>query len=459
MSERRTGTIFDQLRNCWANRGSRLAHRRREAIAAAVLFWLLYSLCACGAKKSPPVTVTVLDPEWAQPDVSRKVMEARERFTRQTGIRVEHTPLPDTSFGQLDMARKLLSQHNASPDALSVDIIWPKILDEYLLDLRPYFAAELSAMDPELVASFTVNGRVVAIPYHVQAGALAYRTDLLRKYGYTHPPRTWDELESAAAKIQAGERAAGTKNFWGYVWQGAAGEGLTCNALEWQVSQGGGRIIENDKTITVNNPAAIRAWQRAAHWIGWISPPSVVAYREPDSMNAWDSGKVAFWRTWQWRYRLAHWQESAMPDRSGYTSIPGGIGGRVGTLGGTGLAVSRFSEHPQETMALIRFLLKNELAPEREASASEGRPPELFELPLLLSPGSGPVKVGPQPGLMSRPSIVTGQEYEQVSKAYIEAVHSVLTHERAPSEAAASLEKELVEITGFRTGAPPTSSQ
>jgi trehalose/maltose transport system substrate-binding protein len=75
-----------------------------------------------------------------------------------------------------------------------------------------------------------------------------------------------------AARIQAGERAKGKKQFWGFVWQGAADEGLTCDALEWQASDGGGRIIEEDQTISVNNPLAIRAWQRAAHWVGSISP-------------------------------------------------------------------------------------------------------------------------------------------------------------------------------------------
>jgi trehalose/maltose transport system substrate-binding protein len=101
-----------------------------------------------------------------------------------------------------------------------------------------------------------------------------------------------------AERIQAGERAKGAKNFWGYVWQGATSEALTCNALEWQVAAGGGRIIEPDRTISVNNPAAIQAWQRARRWIGWISPPSVVAYREIDSMIAFDAGRAAFNRIW-----------------------------------------------------------------------------------------------------------------------------------------------------------------
>ena len=82
---------------------------------------------------------------------------------------------------------------------------------------------------------------------------------------YDHPPRTWDELERMAKRIQAGERAEGKKDFWGFVWQGVAAEALTCNALEWQASEGGDRIIESDRTISVNNPATIRSWQRAKH--------------------------------------------------------------------------------------------------------------------------------------------------------------------------------------------------
>src|SRR5262249_21759201 len=96
----------------------------------------------------------------------------------------------------------------------------------------------------------------------------------------------------------------GEKDFWGFVWQGAAGEDLTCSGLEWQVSEGGGGIIEDDKTISVNNPQAIRAWQRAARWVGFISPPGVVAYGESDSDNVWSSGKAAFHRAWVSDYSL-----------------------------------------------------------------------------------------------------------------------------------------------------------
>jgi trehalose/maltose transport system substrate-binding protein len=58
--------------------------------------------------------------------------------------------------------------------------------------------------------------------------------------------------------------------------------------------------------------------------------------------------------------------------------------------------------------------------------------------------------------VLDRPSVETGSRYKQVSEAYISAVHSVLISKRGASEAAADLEKQLIQITGFPTGAPKT---
>jgi trehalose/maltose transport system substrate-binding protein len=446
--------------------------RRVRALSLGFCFALVFSLVGCSRHADRPVTVTILDPEWSQPELLPEVAgnnggqknsapsRARqtgetERFARETGIRVEHSPLPETSLAQLALVQKLLRARSASPDLIGIDVVWPEIIDEYLLDLKPYFSSEISSLDPDLIASFTVKGKVVSIPYHMQIGVLAYRTDLLRKYGYTRPPGTWDELEKMAARIQAGERAEGKKDFWGYVWQGAAAEGLTCNALEWQVSQGGGRIIEKNKTISVNNSAAIQSWQRAGRWVGWISPPGVLSYTEADATNVWASERAAFWRTWEWKYRLAHWREATLPDLTGYTSVPGGAAARVGVLGGTGLAVSRFSGHPREAMALLRFFINDELASERNLAPAPGHSqPELYDLPWFAGANASTQKPGSQPRIISRPSDVTGQAYDKVSQAYMQAVHSVLTHERSAIEAAALLEKELVVITGYKTGPP-----
>src|SRR4029453_7622948 len=183
----------------------------------------------------------------------------------------------------------------------------------------------------------------------------------------------WTELEEMASRIQAGERARGEKDFWGFVWQGAVGEGLTCAGLEWQMSEGGGRITETDKTITVNNPQAMLAWQRARRWVGSISPPGVVSYAKWDADNAWNAGNTAFWRGWASDASLITGltPPPVGTTRYGGTSVPGGKAGRASTLGGNGLAVSRASTHAREAIELIRFLRRKDVERARDSAQSE----------------------------------------------------------------------------------------
>ena len=134
-------------------------------------------------------------------------------------------------------------------------------VSDYAEDLRP-MADGLQDMLPTLIQNDTVNGKLVAIPYFTEVSLLYYRRDLLRKYHFPRPPVTWNELEHQAQTIQDGERAIGNKSFWGFLWQGAASEALTCNALEWQISQGGGPLIKPDGTLGIQHDRFVEALER-----------------------------------------------------------------------------------------------------------------------------------------------------------------------------------------------------
>lgn len=443
---------------------SRLAILSRMTTTLGI-FLVAMALASCQKSATEPVTLNYPHGWSTRPDELAKMMERSQQFTRETGIRVKNIPNAETTLVDLELSRKLLRAGSPGADLLTVDVIWAPVLEPDLIDLRPYLADEIPLLEPRLMPGYTDGSKVIALPYAVQVGALEYRPDLLRKYGYTHPPRTWDELERMAARIQAGERAAGKKDFWGYVWQGAAAEALTCNALEWEASEGGGRIIEDDRTISVNNPATIRAWQRAKRWIGWISPPSVIAFRENDSMNTFDAGETAFDRVWLGTTvsrnegsRQIHWRTSLSAVRTGYTSMPRGSAGSAGTLGGSGLAVSAHSAHREEAIKLVRFLIRDQLHSAEEwekLSANLPDKPEFYDPPSITDPPSHSEGSDEQGGhVVSRPSNVVGSLYERVTRAHIAAVYSVLTGQRGAPEAAAELEKQLVEITGFRTGPP-----
>jgi trehalose/maltose transport system substrate-binding protein len=427
-------------------------------ISVVLLSFLLQGCAKPSAHE--PVTLTLLE-EWSNEKFSAARQQELQQFTRETGIRVSLLPSPDSARQRLVLWRELLATGSSGPDVYGIDVIWPGMLAEYFVDLKPYFANEVSLQFPAIAAGYVVDNKLVAMAYRADIGLLYYRTDLLRQYGYSDPPRTWDELEIMAARIQAGERAKGKKQFWGFVWQGAADEGLTCDALEWQAAEGGGRIIEEDKTISVNNPQAIKAWQRAARWVGSISPPGVVGYREWDSLNVWVAGDAAFMRHWPSAYLDSQAAGSAIRNKFDTALLPSGRAGRVGTLGGWGLAVSRFSAHPREALELVRYLTRRDVQENRFRVVSQPPTlPELYNLPEVLEPNPrlGLLSQAFRAGMVSRPSDVTGSKYQEVTDAYTQAVHSVLTGEKSAPEAAAALENELVRTTGFKKGPPLAKS-
>lgn len=375
-----------------------------------------------------------------------------QEFTREAGIRVNDLPTPEDTASKYDLAMNLLRSGTPSPDVYGVDTIWAGAMGDYLVDLQPYFAPEISSEDPALIDIYRVRGKIVAMPKQpLGVQVLVYRTDLLAKYGYKTPPRTWDELERMSARIQAGERAAGKKDFWGYVWAGAIAtdsEQLTMEGLEWQAAEGGGHIIEPDGRVSVNNPNVIRAWERAAHWVGWISPPSVVSYTATDAENKfWISGESAFLLSHAIVYEIFA-QNKPFRDVAGVTSVPAGKSARVATIGGYALGISRFSAHRAEAVKFTQFLLRKQ-AEWASHPETPGRKVAYFEVPLIIK------EIYPwwcKPGdsggseIVSRPSAVAGSNYEAISKAYTRALHAVLTRESTAPAAAAALQDQLVQI-------------
>ena len=421
--------------------------------------FVLLSFLLQGCARPPvhaPVTLTLLE-EWTTKTFSEAREQELQQFTRETGIRVKLLPSPESARQKLALWQELLGAGASGPDVYGIDVIWPRILNENFIDLKPYFTGEISAQFPAIAASYTVDNKLMAMAYRADMGLLFYRTDLLRNYGYREPPKTWDELEIMAARIQAGERAKGKKEFWGLVWQGGAAEALTCNALEWQAAEGGGQIIEKDKTISVNNPHAIRAWQRASRWVGSISPRSVIGYEEWDAQNVWIAGDAVFMRNWPTAYVDSQAAGSPIRNKFDMALLPGGKAGRVGTLGGAGLGVSRFSTHRHEAVELVRYLSRKDIQVKRSSAlAVPPTLPELYDMPEVLerNPRFALLSRAFRNGIVSRPSNVTGEKYQDVTDAYIQAVHSVLTGEKIASAAAVDLEKDLIRITGFKKGPP-----
>ena len=371
------------------------------------------------------------------------------QFIEETGIQVELIAGPESATERIALYTEMLEQESNEFDVYQIDVIWPGTLAEHFLDLTPHLQQEATTHFPAIIENNTVNGRLIAMPFFTDVGLLYYRSDLLAKYGYPSPPTTWDELEEIATTIQAGERAEGNLDFWGYVWQGAAYEGLTCDALEWQVSHDGGQIIEADGTISVNNPQTIAAFARAANWINHISPPETTGFQEEDARSLWHQGNAAFMRNWPYAYAKSQEPDSFVFNKFDVTALPSNGTVHAGTLGGWQLAVSKYSQYPDEALALISYLTSETVQKQRAIEGSYlPTISTLYDDSAVLdqNPFFGELKDIFLGGAVARPSNVTGAQYNDVSVAYFTAVHRVLTQQTDPETALMNLEEQLTQI-------------
>ncbi|WP_295818102.1 extracellular solute-binding protein, partial [uncultured Deinococcus sp.] len=220
------------------------------------------------------------------------------RWAAKTGNTVKVFESPNLTNDRLALYQQQLAAKSSDIDVYQLDVVWPGLLAQHFVDLKGKVpAAEVNTHFKGIIDANTVDGKLVAMPWFTDAGLLYYRTDLLKKYGYSAAPKTWAELATMAKKIQDGEQKA-NKAFAGYVWQGKNYEGLTCDAMEWLVSFGGGTIVDSTGKITINNAKAAQALDTAASWVKTISPQGVTTYGEEEARGIFQSGNAAFMRNW-----------------------------------------------------------------------------------------------------------------------------------------------------------------
>ncbi|QNM98518.1 ABC transporter substrate-binding protein [Chitinimonas koreensis] len=361
--------------------------------------------------------------------------QGAEAWAKKTGNTVSFVSVPNSATEQLALFQQLLSAGAADIDVMQIDVVWPGIIGRHLLDLTPY-AKNRGDFFAAMIKNDTVEGKLVALPWFTDAGLLYYRKDLLEKY-QAKVPTTWAELTATAQKIQDGERRAGNDKAWGYVWQGRAYEGLTCNALEWVASHNGGSIVDSAGKVTINNPGAAAALKTAAGWVGKITPQGVLNYTEEESRGVFQSGNAVFMRNWPYAWSLANGADSPIKGKVGVAPLPSGAGGKpAATLGGQQLAVSKYSKNAALAADLVVYLTGRE---EQKRRAIQGS----------LNPTIGALYIDPDvvkanpfmrelypvfASAVARPATPTGAKYNQVSTEFWNAVHATLSGQQ-PAEA------------------------
>ncbi len=374
-----------------------------------------------------------------------------EDWAQKTGNEVEVLTAIADSSERLTLYHQLFATKSSDVDVFTIDTTWPGLLSNHFLDLLPYMdASDVEKYIPSLIENNTVRGKLVALPWYTEVASLYYRKDLLEKYGEP-VPETWEDLTRISKRIQEAERNEGNSNFWGFVFQGKAYEGLTCNALEWIRSFQVAPIVRKDGTLNIDTPESSKALEIAASWVGDIVPMGVLNYEEEEARGVFQSGNALFMRNWPYVWSLINQQDSPMRGKVGVALLPrGGKNGQhVGMLGGWHLAVSKYTRNPKEAVDLVRYLTGKKELKRRALSAN------YFPTIKSLYADKEILKKHPFMQVLRphfekaivRPSAQTGKWYGQVSTEFCNVVHRMLSKRTRTKYPLKVLEKKLLLLS------------
>lgn len=391
------------------------------------------TLFLCGVAFSAAISAEAAELSIAANSTGKNVAFFRERiaaFEKETGHKVNLVTMPSSSSEQFSQYRLWLAAGNKDVDVYQTDVIWAPQLAEQFVDLSA--ATKDVIGDHFLLSSPRRRWTASWSPCRCSPTRRRCSTtkDLLEKYG-KQPPKTWKELSETAKEVQDKERAAGQKDLWGFVFQGSAYEGLTCNALEWIASAGGGHIVETNGDISINNEKAAAAIETAKGWVGTIAPQGVLAYKEEEARGVWQTGNSVFMRNWPYAYALGNGADSAIKDKFGVTPLPAGEEGAApaSTLGGWNLAVSKYSDDQEAAIQLVKFLASKD--------TQKLRAIQLSNMPTIATLYDDKDVAAAQPFMptwkpifetaVPRPSASAKVKYNEVSAKFWGAVHNTLS--------------------------------
>ncbi|MCW2539185.1 MAG: extracellular solute-binding protein family 1 protein [Frankiales bacterium] len=279
-------------------RRHRTRSRRGVTVAVSVIAALALSSCAgykgaggIGGGSNSINVLMVNNPQMV--DIQKLTAD---NFTKQTGIKVNYTVLPEN-----DVRDKISQELSSQAGIYDVSTISNYEVPFYakagwLAPLSSYVAAD-TAFDqadifPGMTKSLTAtDGKLYAEPFYGESSFLMYRKDVLAAKGLTMPTKpTWQQIADIAAKVDNAQ--PGTR---GICLRGQVGWGQIFAPLTTVVNTFGGTWFDQNWKAQVNSPefsAAVNFYVDLVRAHGEAGAPQA-GFTE--CLNNLEQGKVAMW--------------------------------------------------------------------------------------------------------------------------------------------------------------------
>jgi sorbitol/mannitol transport system substrate-binding protein len=277
---------------------SQSRHRRRAKIlACAVTVALAASACSgagggAGSGGGKSINVLMVDNPQME-DIQRLTAD---NFTKQTGIKVNYTILPENELR--DRATQDIATGAARYDVDTVGAyevpIWAK--NSWLHEMSSYEGKDTAFDQGDLLKPIAktltgTDGKQYGIPFYGESSFLMYRKDLFAKAGLTMPEHpTWQQVAGLAAKLD--DRSKGVS---GICLRGLPGWGELFAPLTTVVNTFGGTWFTKDWQAQVNSPQFAQAAKFYVDLVRAHGEPGAAQSGFAECLNTFGQGKAAMW--------------------------------------------------------------------------------------------------------------------------------------------------------------------
>jgi multiple sugar transport system substrate-binding protein len=329
----------------------------------------------------------------------------------------------------------------ATPDVFMGDVIWPAQFGAHQLavPLSDYLPSSYFAQfAPGLVQGASYQGKVYGSPLFEDQGFLYYRKDLLAKENLP-VPTTWEQLESEAEQLQK----AGLVKY-GFVWEGASYEGLTCNYMEYLADAGGTATNSSYTSASLDSAASVKAvtFMRSLITSG-VSPAATSTFQQDQAMSTFASGQAAFLRNWDYAYADSQVAGTPTVGKVGVAPLPtfqGQSAPGYSNIGGWNLYINPHSKNVAADLTFIKFMASTQ--------AQDVLAEQYSEIPTVESVRTSPAVLAKNPVLATAPKTkliprpAGTPNYPQLSTAIYTNVNAALAGSVSPSAAMSSAQSQ-----------------
>ncbi|MFF0554924.1 extracellular solute-binding protein [Streptomyces sp. NPDC020472] len=335
---------------------------RRGIAATALVAALGVTLAACGgsdsgsnggSKGSGELSGTVTWWDTSTVGSEDKVFKkVAEDFTKaHPKVTVKYVNVP---FGEAQNKFKNAAQSGSgAPDVIRSEVAWtPEFADlGYLapLDGTPALKNQDDFLK-QAAASTKYNGKTYAVPQVIDSMGIFYNKKIFKEAG-VQVPKTIEELKAVSAKIKqktgkTGLYLRGDDAYW---------------FLSFLYGEGGDLVDAENKKITVDNPAGVKAFKVVKDLVDSGAAKTDATDGWNNMQTAFKEGKVAMMINGPWAVSDTYaGKEFADKANLGIAPVPAGSGGQGAPQGGHNLAVYAGSKNLDASYAFAEYMTSAE---------------------------------------------------------------------------------------------------